>query len=80
MDSGRVRFSPADVEFMQGMIHHHAQAILMSGWAASHDASPAIREPSSFSASCAHSSNHARWPTIQRTLFDAACGRQSASA
>ena len=44
MDSGRVRFSPADVEFMQGMIHHHAQAILMSGWATSHDASPAIRE------------------------------------
>jgi uncharacterized protein (DUF305 family) len=44
MDSGRVRFSPADVEFMQGMIHHHAQAILMSAWAASHDASPAIRE------------------------------------
>jgi uncharacterized protein (DUF305 family) len=44
MDSGRVRFSAADVEFMQGMIHHHAQAILMSGRAASHDASPAIRE------------------------------------
>ena len=44
MDSGRVRFSPADVEFMQGMIHHHAQAILMAGWAPTHDASPAIRE------------------------------------
>jgi len=44
MDSGRARFSPADVEFMQGMIHHHAQAILMSAWAPSHDASPAIRE------------------------------------
>jgi uncharacterized protein (DUF305 family) len=44
MDSGRARFSPADVEFMQGMIHHHAQAILMSGRAATHDASPAIRE------------------------------------
>ena len=44
MDSGRPRFSPADVEFMQGMIHHHAQAILMAGWAPSHDASAAIRE------------------------------------
>ncbi len=44
MDSGRPRFSPADVEFMQGMIHHHAQAILMAGWAPSHGASPAIRE------------------------------------
>ena len=44
MDSARARFSPADVEFMQGMIHHHTQAILMSGRAATHDASPAIRE------------------------------------
>ncbi len=44
MDSGRARFSPADVEFLQGMIHHHAQAILMSGRAATHDASPASRE------------------------------------
>jgi uncharacterized protein (DUF305 family) len=44
MDSGRVRFSPADVEFLQGMIHHHAQAILMAGWAPSHDASPAIKQ------------------------------------
>ena len=44
MDSGRARFSPADVEFMQGMIHHHSQAILMSGRAPTHDASPAVRE------------------------------------
>ena len=44
MDSGRARFSPADVEFMQGMIHHHSQAILMSGRAPTHDATPAIRE------------------------------------
>ena len=29
---------------MQGMIHHHAQAILMSGRAPSHDANPAVRE------------------------------------
>jgi uncharacterized protein (DUF305 family) len=44
MDSGRARFSPADVEFMQGMIHHHSQAILMSGRAPTHDTSPAVRE------------------------------------
>ena len=45
MDSGgRPRFGTADVEFMQGMIHHHAQAILMASWAPTHDASPAIRE------------------------------------
>jgi uncharacterized protein (DUF305 family) len=25
-------YTSADVEFMQGMIHHHAQAVLMSGW------------------------------------------------
>jgi len=35
--------SPADVHFMIGMIHHHAQAVLMAGWAPSHDASPALR-------------------------------------
>ena len=44
MDSGGTRISPADVEFMQGMIHHHAQAILMAGWAPTSDASPSIRE------------------------------------
>jgi uncharacterized protein (DUF305 family) len=44
MDSGVARYSRADVEFLQGMIHHHAQAILMAGWAPPHDASPAIRE------------------------------------
>jgi uncharacterized protein (DUF305 family) len=33
----------ADVYFMSGMIGHHAQAVLMAGWAASHDAGPAVR-------------------------------------
>src|SRR5262245_1681490 len=28
----------ADVEFMAGMIPHHAQAVVMAGWAASHGA------------------------------------------
>jgi uncharacterized protein (DUF305 family) len=37
------RANPADVAFMTGMIHHHAQAIVMAGWSATHDASPSIR-------------------------------------
>src|SRR2546430_12177723 len=28
-------FTPADVRFMAGMIGHHAQAVLMAGWAPS---------------------------------------------
>jgi uncharacterized protein (DUF305 family) len=37
-DSGRMPFTAADVHFMQGMIHHHAQAVVMAGWAQSHGA------------------------------------------
>lgn len=37
------RANASDVEFMSGMIHHHAQAIVMAGWSASHGASPSIR-------------------------------------
>src|SRR2546425_7761850 len=33
----------ADVQFVSGMIGHHAQAIQMAGWAPSHGASPAVR-------------------------------------
>jgi uncharacterized protein (DUF305 family) len=32
----------ADVDFMTGMIPHHAQALVMAGWAESHGASPAV--------------------------------------
>ena len=38
MDSAAIAFAPADVEFMQGMVPHHAQAVVMAGWAASHGA------------------------------------------
>lgn len=33
----------ADVAFMTGMIRHHAQAVLMAGWAPTHGASPSVR-------------------------------------
>lgn len=33
----------ADVEFMSGMIAHHAQAVLIAGWAPTHQASDAVR-------------------------------------
>src|SRR4051794_31876848 len=33
----------ADVDFMSGMIPHHAQAVLMAGWAASHGARADVR-------------------------------------
>ncbi len=39
----RQPFTEADVRFMTGMIHHHAQAIVMAGWAPTHGANRAIR-------------------------------------
>ena len=36
-------YTAADVRFMSGMIHHHAQAVLIAGWAPTHDASPSLR-------------------------------------
>jgi len=41
-DSART-VNAADVHFMSGMIGHHAQALVMAGWAPSHGASPAVR-------------------------------------
>ncbi|HEX3702306.1 MAG TPA: DUF305 domain-containing protein [Vicinamibacterales bacterium] len=35
---GQLPYSDADVEFMSGMIPHHAQAVIMAGWAPSHGA------------------------------------------
>jgi uncharacterized protein (DUF305 family) len=42
-DSARLPYTDADVHFMSGMISHHAQAIVMANWAATHDAGPTIR-------------------------------------
>ena len=42
-DSARLPYTTADVQFMQGMIHHHAQAIVMSRWAPTHGASPSVQ-------------------------------------
>lgn len=42
-DSLRYPYTAADIEFMTGMIHHHAQAIVISKWAESHGASAAVQ-------------------------------------
>ena len=42
-DSGRPAYTKADVEFISGMIGHHAQAVLMAGWAQSHGASASVQ-------------------------------------
>ena len=42
-DSLRHPYTEADIQFMSGMIGHHAQAIVMAGWAPTHDAGPSLR-------------------------------------
>ncbi|HEX9564826.1 MAG TPA: DUF305 domain-containing protein [Gemmatimonadaceae bacterium] len=42
LDSLRYPYTQADIDFMAGMIHHHAQAIQISRWAPTHGASPAV--------------------------------------
>ena len=42
-DSNRLVSTEADAKFMTGMIGHHAQAIVMAGWAPSHGASRSIQ-------------------------------------
>ena len=41
-DSARYPYTVADVNFMSGMIHHHAQALVMAKWAPTHGASPSV--------------------------------------
>jgi uncharacterized protein (DUF305 family) len=42
-DSIRHPYTQADVDFMSHMIGHHAQALVMAGWAPTHGASPSVR-------------------------------------
>lgn len=42
-DSLRYPYTPADIDFMSGMIHHHAQAIVISRWAPSRSAGVAVQ-------------------------------------
>jgi uncharacterized protein (DUF305 family) len=42
-DSARHPYTTADIRFMSGMIGHHAQAIVMAGWAPTHGASASVR-------------------------------------
>jgi uncharacterized protein (DUF305 family) len=42
-DLVRQPYSQADIDFMSGMIPHHAQAVLIAGWAASLGARPDVR-------------------------------------
>lgn len=41
-DSARYPYTKADIDFMSGMISHHAQAIKMANWAPTHGASPGV--------------------------------------
>ena len=42
-DSARTRFTEADIDFMTGMIGHHAQALVMAELAPTHGASPQVQ-------------------------------------
>lgn len=42
-DSATMDFHPADVHFITGMIVHHAQALVMAGWAPERAATDALR-------------------------------------
>jgi uncharacterized protein (DUF305 family) len=42
-DSGRPPYTDGDVRFISGMIAHHAQAVLISGWAPTHGAGASVR-------------------------------------
>ncbi len=42
-DSALRPYTKADIDFMNGMIAHHAQAVVMAKWAPTHGASPAVQ-------------------------------------
>ncbi len=42
VDSIRRPYTAADIEFMSGMIHHHAQAVKMAQWCPTHEANRSL--------------------------------------
>jgi uncharacterized protein (DUF305 family) len=42
-DSARLPYTKADIDFMTGMIGHHAQAIVISRWAPTHGANSSVQ-------------------------------------
>src|SRR5262249_21707927 len=42
-DSVNRPYTKPDIDFMRGMIAHHAQALLMAGWARSHGAGASVQ-------------------------------------
>ncbi len=42
-DSVNRPYTRVDIDFMRGMISHHAQALVMAGWAQSHGAEPSVQ-------------------------------------
>jgi uncharacterized protein (DUF305 family) len=42
-DGGIPPYTKADVDFVSGMVGHHAQAVLIAGWAQSHGASQSVQ-------------------------------------
>lgn len=42
-DSARLPYTAADIRFMTDMIGHHAQALVMAGWAPSHGAGSSVQ-------------------------------------
>lgn len=42
-DGGKVPIVQADIDFMSGMIGHHAQAVQMAGWAPTHGAGTSVK-------------------------------------
>ena len=41
--SAQHTYAAADIHFIAGMIVHHAQALVMAGWASSHGANPSVQ-------------------------------------
>ncbi|MEO6777849.1 MAG: DUF305 domain-containing protein [Gemmatimonadaceae bacterium] len=65
-DSARYPYTAADIHFMTGMIGHHSQAIVMAGWAPTHEASSSVQ----LLASRIANAQHDEIRTMQQWLRD----------